>query len=153
MGNPYISFFAPPSHARATLASSFPRSCPDVYLLCVCGPLLCVCRHCLCVVCCVCASCGCAYGCAGLYVCVLEPRISAFFCFCFCLVCRLLLQLLLLYVSCRLYHAVPHALYSLRSSLLCDGHRRCISLCVQCAFYASYGNEHIISRKLMGTNA
>ena len=78
MENPHISFFAPPSHSRTTLASSFPRSCSDGHCY---G---CVNHYYACVdityayVCCVYVTSGCLRGCAGLCICVLEPHISAF---------------------------------------------------------------------------
>ena len=103
MANPHFRFFAPLSHARTTLASSFPHSHSNGHCN-ACMDDTCVCGHCLRV-------CRCAV-CAGLCIFVLEPHISAFrFFFCSACCC-----------CCCTYDVCIIPSLKLSSFIPCDSH-------------------------------
>ena len=130
MENPHVNFFR--------FCSDTPRQNNTRFKL---SPfleqqtLLCVCGHCLVYVCCLCATC--LRGCAGLvcaYMCWNPTFQLVFF------------SLLLVAPAVRITSSVSHRLSSSQalyvwqprcdnsrtsSSPYCDGHGRCISLCVR----------------------
>ena len=129
MENSLISFFTPPSDARTTLASSFPRFCSDGHYdrTMRAWTLMRMCE--------VHATCGCVVFAVCAFV-----RWSHTFQLFFLMLCSLLL---LLCVSCHLYHTVTQAVKL--SSLW---HPRTVHQFGRaCACYVSCGDKHIISRE------
>ena len=124
MENPHVSFLALPSHARTTPASSFPRSCSGHYYACVDIAY----AYVLCI----------SYVCAGL-VCVYvwwDPTIQllVFCCSAACCCCSCTYHVCItpsLTLSSSLLSAQPRYNSRASSSPFCDGHGRCISLCVR----------------------